>query len=99
MSVSLFQTLTPLPDQEMLPVHILEQGEILKFKKYESISLDEKNINYIFYIKEGIVSTFRETIEGERKTLHIIGRGYFLFESYYFSQKAVQIRCSGLKNE
>lgn len=55
-------------------------------------------VNSLYYIREGLLRTFRSSPCGGRKTLHLIGRGYFIFESYFLNRRPLQIDCDVIRD-
>lgn len=97
----LLQTLPPLPPAAMLPPGILARGkrQIVTAKTWLAPRKDKDgHLTGIYYINEGVARTSRLAVGGESKTLHILGKGYFIFESYFISGNYPQIACEAIKD-
>jgi len=55
-------------------------------------------VSALYYVQEGLLRTFRSSFCGDRKTLHLIGRGYFIFESYFLNGQPLQLDCSVVRD-
>ncbi len=99
MPAPLLQALPPLPSSALLPTAILAQGERRKIRRGAALpATPGEEISSLYYIEDGLLRTFRTSEGGERKTLHLVGRGYFIYESYFFSRRPVQIDCDAIRD-
>ena len=98
MSAPLLQALPPLPSSALLPAATLARGERRNIRRGAPLpATPGEEISSLYYIEEGLLRTFRTSEGGERKTLHLVGRGYFIYESYFFSRRPVQIDCDAIR--
>lgn len=99
MSAPLLQALPPLPSSALLPAATLARGERRNIRRGAPLpATPGEEISSLYYIEEGLLRTFRTSEWGERKTLHLVGRGYFIYESYFFSRRPVQIDCDAIRD-
>lgn len=99
MARPLLQALPPLPCESLLPPDIVAMGNRLRIPRNTPMpETPGKEISSLYYIRSGLLRTFRTSSGGERKTLHLIGPGYFIYESYFFSRVPLQIDCNVVRD-
>lgn len=99
MPTPLLQALPPLPSAALLPAAVTERGDRRKIRRGEAMPVAPgEEISGLYYIEEGLLRTFRTAAGGERKTLHLAGPGYFIYESYFFSRRPVEIDCEVVRD-
>ena len=88
-----------MPEVSLLSAETLSRGtHMLERKGYPMPESPGRTVNALNYVKEGLLRTFRSSPSGGRKTLHLIRRGYFIFESYYLNRRPLQIDCDVVKD-
>lgn len=92
MSFILLTVLPPKPPAFLLPPEILSRGTQIVIRKGGMMPEQTgRPVSALYYIKDGMLRTFRSSHCGDRKTLHLIGRGYFIFESYFLNGQPLQL--------
>lgn len=80
--------LAHLPEVEndlLLPEECLAMGEIVHLRKNERYKQVGDKPDCVCYVKEGRVHAKRGTINGSQKWMFIIPKGYFIYETIFFS--------------
>lgn len=97
--IPILQALPPLPESSLLPAETLSRGNALPLRKKSPMpECPGKTVHALYYVREGLLRTFRSSPSGGRKTLHLIGRGYFIFESYFLNRRPLQIDCDVVRD-
>lgn len=98
MPTPLLQALPPLPASALLPASVTARGQRRTVRRGEAMpAAPGEEVGCLYYVADGLLRTFRTATEGERKTLHLIGRGYFLYESYFFTRRPVEIDAEAIR--
>ena len=97
--IPILQALPPIPEASLLPAETLSRGYPMRIGRGSPVPESPGLVVHsLYYVREGLLRTFRSSPSGGRKTLHLVGRGYFIFESYFLNRRPLQIDCDVLRD-
>ncbi len=78
---------------------LLEISRCQLFKKGETIFFENDFCENIYFILEGTVILYKDSMDGRRKTMYILGENHFLNENdIYHNSKKISISCDAFTN-